>query len=399
MLWIGFISSIMLLIVIARKSIWLGLLVSSLILGLFSMSVFNIGVAFIKASVNADNLFLCISMALIPLIGGLMEDSGQMDDLVNSIRINKAAFNALAPALVGLLPVAGGALISAPMVNRAAQELKPESRCALNVWFRHTLFLIYPVGSTLILSAREAGIDRYMALVYLSPFLLITIILGYIFFLRPLKGKNESETTPKREAFVKALIVILVTPILDISLKFIFPLEAMGIGNLSLLIGVVLSTVLSLKWSGFGKEELKVTTKKAKPWNFFLFMLFIFFFLEVFYFSGIDDEISSYNLSPFMLLVVIGFAFGFITGRINVPLLIIIPLYMTTYTVAIMSPLAYVIAYMSVYYGYAISPVHPCVSATLEYFNIGYGKTAKMMLYPTIVAMAILVILSFLVQA
>lgn len=396
-LWIGFISAIICLILIARKSIWLGLLVASVVLGIFTMPVPMIGIAFLTAALNLDNFFLCVSMALIPLIGGVMERSGQMDDLVNSIRINKAAFNALAPALVGLLPVAGGALISAPMVNRGAQELKPEARCGLNVWFRHTLFLIYPVGSSLILSSREAGIDRYMALLYLTPFLLVTIILGYIFYLRPLKGKNEPEATPARKNFAKALLIILATPILDISLKFMFPLEEMGIGNFSLLVGVAASTTLAITWSHFGRKELKETIKKAKPWNFFLFMLFIFTFLEVFYLSGIEEEISSYNLPPFILLVVIGFAFGFITGRLNVPLLIIIPLYLATYSAAIMPPLPFVVVYMSVYQGYVISPVHPCVSATLEYFKVSYGKMAKLMAYPCTVAIVMLGILSFFI--
>lgn len=46
------------------------------------------------------------------------------------------------PAIIGLLPVAGGALMSAPLVEAETDRLglKAEKKTYVNVWFRHTIF-------------------------------------------------------------------------------------------------------------------------------------------------------------------------------------------------------------------------------------------------------------------
>ena len=52
----------------------------------------------------------------------------------------------LIPAAIGLVPMPGGALFSAPLVGEAVQEKKvlPEWKVAVNYWFRHiSFFLLY----------------------------------------------------------------------------------------------------------------------------------------------------------------------------------------------------------------------------------------------------------------
>jgi len=62
-------------------------------------------------------------VAIIPLIGGGLEESGRMAELVSNLRIGRRAFLASSPALLGMLPMPGGALLSAPLVEREGEEV------------------------------------------------------------------------------------------------------------------------------------------------------------------------------------------------------------------------------------------------------------------------------------
>ena len=87
-----------------------------------------------------------------------MQESGQMDRLVNDLRIGKRTFLVLSPALVGMLPVPGGALLSSPLVERVGEGMEEKTKAALNVWFRHVLLIVYPFSPALIASAKIAGL-------------------------------------------------------------------------------------------------------------------------------------------------------------------------------------------------------------------------------------------------
>jgi len=81
-------------------------------------------------------------------------------DLSHLLRNSKLVVGLL-PAVIGLLPVPGGALMSAPLIETEANklELKREMKTYVNVWFRHTIFPVYPMSQVLILTAALTGIS------------------------------------------------------------------------------------------------------------------------------------------------------------------------------------------------------------------------------------------------
>lgn len=62
--------------------------------------------------------------------------------LVHSVKITAM----LLPAMMGLLPVPGGAMLSAPMTDAIGERLllSPERRVSVNLAFRHTVFMVIP---------------------------------------------------------------------------------------------------------------------------------------------------------------------------------------------------------------------------------------------------------------
>ncbi len=402
--WLGFGLSTVAIVAIARKNLWVALGTAALVLGLFTIPVQGIMSAFLDALLLPSNILLGISMALIPVIGTVMEASGQINALVGGMRISKRALAGLAPAMIGLLPVPGGAMISAPVINVAASDVKPEKRCALNVWFRHVLFLIYPASTATIVAVAVGGTSLYETIAWLLPWFALSITTGVIFFLKDVKGNVPEEFRPSRGDFTRALLVIAATPAIDLVLRPLLPVVVPGtnLENVSLVIAIGTSATLAIAFAfrngSMKRVDVLNATRKAKPWSLFLFITCMFFYLNTFQASGIAGTIASYRLDASLLLVAISFVLGFITGRVQVPMAIVIPIYMGTMGIAIMFPVHVAIALFSAHTGYLLSPVHPCLSITLNYFGAPWTRTVKDLLPPTLVSLATVFLASILAR-
>jgi len=136
-------------------------------------------------------------------------------------------------------------------------------------------------------------------------------------------------------------------------------------------------------------SSVKTISKKMKIWRFPLIIFSMFLFLEVFIFSGAPEEIASLDLSVF-LLILIGFFLGLGTGRIQLPISILIPIYLAQFTVLTMPLLDFIFIYTSIFLGYLITPLHPCVAYSTEYFKTSFIKVAKILGKPILVSFMLL---------
>jgi len=323
-------------------------------------------------------LLLAVAMGMIALIGGSLEYSGLIEDLVSNLRLRRKNFLAFSPALFGMLPMPGGALLSAPLVERGGGNVPAHQKAALNVWFRHVLVLIYPLG-TLLVTAKIAGVNLYTAIVYLFPALLFIIALGYIFILKGVEGRNTYTSEFSARKLSIPLIIVLSAPILDIVLVAVFKL----MHELLLVVAVSVSLALSFYFGHLSLKDVKPLSLKMKPWNFGLIIIAMFVFLNVFRSSGVPAFIAGLSLSRAVLIVGVGALLGFATGRVQVPFSILAPIYFSKYGVEAMMPSIFALTYLSIFMGYVISPVHPCVLVSLEYFKTDLKSFFKILALPT----------------
>jgi integral membrane protein (TIGR00529 family) len=343
---------------------------------------------------------LAIAVGLIPIIGGRLKDTGQMDNLVKNMRRGKKAFLAVSPALLGMLPMPGGALLSAPMVEKAGKGVSKEKKCGLNVWFRHILFLIYPLTPALIVSVKIANeelqkrgitgvpLDLYQVLLYLAPFFFFSTVLGYFFFLRKISGEIDYEHKPSLRKLLLPLTAILIAPILDFLIKTAF---TPSIPEAATLIAITSSLILAAVIGRLGAREFGKIAWESKPWDFAFIIVGMAVFLNVFRISGIRELIQNLQITPVLLCVVIGFLLGFATGRIQTPALIIIPIYADSILTRgwILSAPVFAITFFSIFLGYALSPIHPCVSLSSQFFNVEIKDFFKAILPPTIIGFVV----------
>lgn len=387
--WLGFFVSLAVILIIARKNLPLALFSGAIILGFFTLPLISIYEQIVYTFTDLSIIFLALAMGVIPMIGGTMKDSGQMDDLVNNLRIGKKGIMTLSPAIMGLLPMPGGALLSAPIVEKAGKGVAAEVKVTINNWFRHLFVLIYPLSSALIASAKISNLSVYTAALYLLPTFAFALFLGYIFLVRKVHGKITYTAAFSLKKLTIPLGIILVAPFLDFTLK---KLLVLPIKEIATLIGVCAAFVLSLTLSRVNLN-LKTIAQKMRPWNFTLIILGMFVFLNIFKSSNVADLIASIPLSPLILCVVAGFILGYTTGRVLLPASIILPIYLTLGT---MMPFVFALIYTSIFFGYIISPVHPCVCVTLEYFNVPMKNFLKLSATPALIVFFIVLIISLL---
>jgi len=272
-LWIGFALSIVLLLFVSRRNLALGMAIAAAVLAAFTLMPASFGEALWQTISDPSVLLLALIVGLIPLIGGAMETSGEMGRLVSNLRIGVRPFLALAPALLGMLPMPGGALLSAPLIERGAGHTAPDVKAAANVWFRHALLLVYPLGPALIASAKIAGLDVYAVIPYLVPAFLLTLITGYVFLLRRASGRLSQSGAFSVVGLVVPLAIILAAPLLDLLLKGTIDLPVAEIGTS---VGVFVSLVAAMAVGRLRFRQFGAIFRRMTPWKYALIVLAMF---------------------------------------------------------------------------------------------------------------------------
>ncbi len=390
-IWLSFIVSIILIMLIARKSLWLALFAGALFLGAINLPFRDLYVITHFTLIDQKIVLLASVVGIIPLIGGGLQMSGLMKDLTNNLQMKKRVYLGFSPALMGLLPIPGGALLSAPMLNRSGTDIEPETYTVINIWFRHILILIYPLGALLPCS-KMGNFNVYQAMMYIFPIFIVLFILGYFFFLHPIKGNMPRPHKFNIKKLLIPLFIIISAPIIHTILNFTSLMD-----ETALVIAVSVTFILTFLFGKIKFKELFPLLKKMKPWNYFLIIIGLFLFLRIFQATAIAGKISQLSFSLIFFIIVIAGILSFVTGRVQLSMSILIPIFLTKFGTDQFTIIAFVIMYISVYLGYMISPIHPCVNVSIKYFKTSYWEFVKKALIPTIIGFIMLFILSLFV--
>ncbi len=383
-IWAGFILSLIVMIGVARKNLPLGFIAGAIVLGAFNLSAREIYNEFSQTLTDPSILLLAFSVGTIPLIGGVLEKSGLMDTLVANLKLKRKLFLIFGPAFLGMLPMPGGALLSAPLVRRAGDDITDEQLASINIWFRHVLVLIYPLGPLLV-TTKIAHLNLYKEVLFLLPGFILMIILGWVFLLRGIDGKMPGAKTINPRKTLSPIVIILAAPVIHVSLMSIFPSI---IQEIPLIIGVVCSLSLAVTIGKLPLRTMAPVIKEMKPWKYFMIIIGMFLFLNTFVASNISAIIADAVSSRHFLVIIVGAFLGFVTGRVQIPVAIILPIYLSITGAGNVGYIIFSCIFISVFMGYIISPIHPCVSVSLEFFDSTLKYFYKKLLPITLICLA-----------
>jgi hypothetical protein len=367
MVWVGFLTTIAVLLILARYSLPLALLAGSVVLGLTTLTPEATARAIFDAATDPAYLSLSVAMSLFPVLGAALQQSGMLDDLVTNLSIGRKAFMASSAALIGLLPVPGGALISAPLVKKAGGGHPQDKSFVINIWFRHILILIYPLSPALIVPADIAGISVYEVIPYLVPAFLLFIAVGYWTLLRDVEGDDTAKDGASWKKAVAPLCIILVAPILDYGIKYLGVIEPQEAVTL---LAVMVSVAAAIAAGRLRLRPFLKAAARTKP--------------------TVGAAIAALDVPLVVLCVGIGFLLAFVIGRTQLSAAVVFPAYLGAAGVASIGPLAFSITFVSIFLGYLISPLHPCISVSLEFFDTTLGRAIRIMAPQTMGMLALM---------
>jgi hypothetical protein len=323
----------------------------------------------------------------ITFLSQLYNETGEIKRLSESLSKivkNSKIISSLLPAVIGFLPVAGGALMSAPIVDAETEKLKltPEKKTYVNLWFRHTIFPVYPISQLLITTAALTNVPMFLIILRQIPVVIVMVIVGYsvafwkVSNVKSPENHKESGLILNLKNFFISFSPILATIVVVIALGSVgFNLSKQGFDVfIATLIGILILIIIS-------KANSKVLAKPLKNRGIYgiTFAVYGAFLLrnvikaaevsEVF-----NTIITNGNVNIVALLTIIPGILGFLTGS---------PLAGVSISVSIMEgvvhflPSVASLIYMSAYLGYVIAPTHLCFTFTAEYFKCSLGKAYK----------------------
>ncbi|MBU7017271.1 MAG: DUF401 family protein [Theionarchaea archaeon] len=348
----------------------ISIIVGAVIIGVFcGFTAEDFAVSAVETVKDKDTLNLTAIIILICILGYSFKETGQINITIEELRkiFGEKTVLAALPAAFGMLPIPGGALMSAPVIEPEAERLglSPEHKTYLNIWFRHTLLIVFPLSAMIILSASLVSISVYSFIVLVSPLFLISVGVGYIVGLRPIKVHTQKKESGKLLLALYGLSPIIVVIVLNI---------VFGIGfALGLLLGIILLFVETRT----SLSQAVTMVKKGFSWEMASAIVGIMFFREVINSSSIiTDILELLGGSPVILLIVgLPMVISLFTGLAILSIGVCFPLLLPLSPFS--PPLFAAILYVSAFTGYLASPLHLCLIVTKEYFNSSLLKVYK----------------------
>lgn len=391
-----------------RVNLGITLNATAIILALLSLDWQEIPTVIFKTTIDLTTISVVLATFGIMLLSQLYKETeilNRLNESLSRIIKNPKIVLSIIPAVIGFLPVAGGALMSAPLVDSEAEKLKlkPEKKAYVNLWFRHTIFPVYPISQVLILTAALTESTMFAIILRQIPVVIVMIIVGYVIGFWKVSNPKESEDTKmKRElnsnfrTFFVAFSPILATILVAVGLELIgFNLLKQGSDVvIAVIVGLIVLIVIS-------KLNLQVFVKPLKNWGIYGITLAAYgaFLLgNTMKATGIskifETLVASGSIDSSLLLMFVPAILGILTASALGGVSISIPILSGFLA---LSPKMASLIYMSAYLGYVIAPTHLCFAFTARYFKCPLGKVYRYVLPSFLITFTTAVLIYFLV--
>lgn len=324
------------------------------------------------AVLDLSTLRLVAAVLLITTLGELLRQTESMQQLVHSLQellSDPRLVLAIVPALIGLLPMPGGAILSAPMVQElgSQQGLSAEHKTFLNYWFRHVWEYVFPLYPALIVMSGMLGIPLSRLSLAQAPLTVGAIVGGVVMGLRGIGRPSNpaAEGRAQRWHSLRTLALSIWPIVLVIVLSLALELEL----ALSLTIVIVLTAVVHRMKPRLLGQVLRHSLSPLTA----LLVVSIMIFKQLVLASGAADQLSaafiSWGIAPLLITVAVPLILGLLTGLTMSMVGIGYPLLLPLISGSEVYLNTAVLAFGAGFIGILLSPLHLCLGLTRDYFQ------------------------------
>jgi integral membrane protein (TIGR00529 family) len=294
--------------------------------------------------------------------------------------------------MIGLLPMPGGAIFSAPMIEASVRgtKLTPAQKSASNYWFRHIWEYWLPLYPGVLLALSLSGVPAARYILIQMPMTLVALLGGWLVILRRIHFEKDIEREWSRRrltTFLGELLPILIVVLTVIVLAPVgerlagrFAPDSKLLKQFGVAVGIVAGAVWLIRRRGLTARTIWSLTWSKNVGVMLFLVLGIVVFQGVFRKSGAVEAVHAQfeqsgvpliaviSIVPFLCGLLIGIAVGFVGS--SYPII-----------VALLAGMSagenlpyYFLAYNMGYIGMMLSPVHICLILTNQYFKSSLAR-------------------------
>jgi len=399
----------------------LSLFVGSLALAFWmGLGPYPLSGVILASATSFQTIGILLIVWLIMVMSKIMKEAGQMERLVSSfsrLSGDPRTVGSVMTALIGLLPMPGGALFSAPMVDAslAALPVNKEQKTIINYWFRHIWEYWWPLFPGVILALALLKVETWVYISTMAPVTVISLLAGTLFILRPIRlARQEAAKQVSWKALGGFLREIL--PILIIIFFILFQaalteiLAIFGVafampGAFSILPGLIAALLWVAVSNHLPAYRIRASLMDRGSVSILLLIVAIMIFQGVLKESQaalqIRSELFAYRIPVPLIIMILPFLAGFITGIavgfVGTSFPLIIPMFPENSLVGYLSSAA--LAFTFGFMGMMLSPVHLCFLVTKDYYGASLIKSYRYLLLPALSVMATVAAIFFLIRS
>jgi integral membrane protein (TIGR00529 family) len=383
LLKIGAAFALIVLLLRLRWNLGLVMLTGAIFLGsLYLIGPVRQARVIFSSSMDPVTINLVTGLVLIMVLENIIRKRGvlkrMMEAVVNTAGNRRIAM-AVLPGVIGLLPSAGGAAFSAPMVQEAAADadMRPEHKAFVNYWFRHIWEYCSPLYPGIVLAAAVTKTPTNTLLLSQLPLPIAVVVVGALLGFR---GTAVQAIAGKRDwSEIKALFVTMLPITISIVLVVVF--------KLPLAIAMASIVVAMLLFFRYTMSELWTALRESVSLNVMMMVVGIMVFKGMLDASGAIVSLPVFfrqsglptGLVLFILPFIVGLLTGLTVGFVGATFPII-----TAMMGGHPDPATVTFAFASGFAGVMLSPTHLCLLLTLQYFKADMAGTYRLMYVPVL---------------
>ena len=379
------------ILLLTRKwNLGLVLLLASITVGLlFAYPLSGIARDVFQTAVDPLTLRLVLAVVLIMALGELLRQTAGLKGLVEALQAlipDGRIVIAVLPALIGLLPMIGGAMFSAPMVDEVGDRLGAEGarKTFINYWFRHIWEPIFPLFPSVLLATALLGLPTTQLIKATWPIAVAAIAGGLLFGVLglPRAGSRDlllhaagDPPQASRTQSLRTLATSIWPIVLVILLSLTLPLDE----RFSLNVSLVATIALTMAVKRIPMRDLGTIFRKRIPWDTVFVIAGALIFRSVLEGSGavlaVSDALIRLRVPVPVVAFGVPFIGGLMTGLIaaafSIGFPVVLPLVVADGGTIAPGWTAWLVA--GGLLGAMLSPMHLCLALTRTYFKAEWG--------------------------
>jgi len=373
-----------------KISVAISIFFASIIIAVFKNVFLSFPKLMLETLTHLDTINMILVIIIVTYLAEILKVSGFLDEITYTFKriFPPKVYLPLFTMTIGLLPMPGGALVSAPMVGDGAKDLDLEDsdKALINFWFRHVWEPISPLYPEFLLGVSILAVN-VIQVIKVQWIVSFGMLFAGIVALIP-KIKNNSNHLEKPNLKIILSILKTLSPII---LIFFILLTFKTLPSfVAMLVGLIY--IILLKHVSFESLKKSFNYKKIIEYAFLIYSIFLLreIINSTKFAISIYSELKQVGAPNFLVLFFLPFSIGFLAGISSASIGIAYPLLMPLLKqngVLVYSNL--LIAYLGVWTALLFTPTHLCLSLSVDYFKATFSSFYKKMIVPFLILLTL----------